>query len=85
MHKTLGNEKEQYQIKFCKKLPGELTFSQVTKNLKMFYFTWLDWASAQKVRLHHSLYIYIIYIYKYIYIIFSHILKYQDSFIESIF
>ena len=39
MHKTLGNEKEQYQIKFCKKLSGELTFSRVTKNLKTFYFT----------------------------------------------
>ena len=42
MHKTLptlGNEAEQWQIKFYKKLSGELIFSQATKNLEMFYFT----------------------------------------------
>ena len=42
LHKTLptlGNEKEQQQIKFYKKSLGELIFSQRTKNLKMFYFT----------------------------------------------
>ena len=41
MHKTfptLGNEKEQQQIKFYKKSLGELIFLQATKNLKMFYF-----------------------------------------------
>ena len=37
--KTLGNEKEQQQIKFYEKSPGELIFSRTTKNLKMFYFT----------------------------------------------
>ena len=36
---TLGNEKEQQQIKFCEKLPGDLIFLRATKNLKMFYFT----------------------------------------------
>ena len=36
---TLGNEKEQQQIKFYEKLSGESIFSPVTKNLKMFYFT----------------------------------------------
>ena len=36
---TLGHEKEQQQIKFYKKSLGELIFSQLTKNLKMFYFT----------------------------------------------
>ena len=36
---TLGNEKEQQQIKFYEKLSGELIFSRATKNLKMFYFT----------------------------------------------
>ena len=36
---TLGNEKEQQQIKFYEKLSGKLIFSQATKNLKMFYFT----------------------------------------------
>ena len=35
---TLGNEKKQ-QIKFYKKLSGELIFSQATKNPKMLYFT----------------------------------------------
>ena len=42
MHKTLptlGNEAGQQQIKFYKKLSGELIFSQATKNLEMFYFT----------------------------------------------
>ena len=39
---TLENEKEQWQIKFYKKLLGELIFLWVTKNLKT------DWASAQK-------------------------------------
>ena len=42
MHKTiptLGNEKEQQQIKFYEKLSGELIFSRTIKNLKMFYFT----------------------------------------------
>ena len=41
MHKalpTLGNEKEQWQIKFYEKLSGELIFSRATKNLKMFCF-----------------------------------------------
>ena len=36
---TLGNEKEQQQIEFYKKLSDELIFSRVTKNLKMFHFT----------------------------------------------
>ena len=36
---TLGNEKEQQQIKFYKKSLGELIFLWVTKNLEMFYFT----------------------------------------------
>ena len=36
---TLGHEEEQQQIKFYKKSLGELIFSQLTKNLKMFYFT----------------------------------------------
>ena len=42
MHKTLstlGNEKEQQQIKSYKKLSGELNFSRATKNPKMSYFT----------------------------------------------
>ena len=42
MHKTLprlGNEKGQQQIKFYKKPLGKLIFSQVTKNLKVIYFT----------------------------------------------
>ena len=43
MHKTLPilrNEKEQQQIKFYKKSLGEVVISsQVSKNLKMFYFT----------------------------------------------
>ena len=42
MHKTLptlGNEKEQSQIKFYEKLFGKLISSWATKNLKMFYFT----------------------------------------------
>ena len=42
MHKTLptlGNEKEQQQIKFYEKSSGELIFSQATKNLKLIYFT----------------------------------------------
>ena len=37
---TLGNEKEQQQTKFYKKLSGELIFSQ-TKNLKIFHFNCL--------------------------------------------
>ena len=44
MHKILptsGNKKEQWQIKFYEKLLGELIFLQVTKNLKMLYFTCL--------------------------------------------
>ena len=36
---TLGNEKEQKQIKFWEKWLGELIFSWATKYLKMFYFT----------------------------------------------
>ena len=42
MHKTLltlGNEAGQEQIKFYKKLSGELIFSRASKNLKIFYFT----------------------------------------------
>ena len=42
MHKTiptLGNEKEQQQIKFYEKSSGESIFSRTIKNLKMFYFT----------------------------------------------
>ena len=42
MHKTLptlGNEKEQNQIKFSKKLLGEMIFLWATENLKMFNFT----------------------------------------------
>ena len=42
MHKTLptlGNEKEQQQIKFYQKSLGELIFSQATKNLKIIYLT----------------------------------------------
>ena len=44
MHKTLptlGNGKEQQQIKFYKKSSGKLIFLQATKNLKMFYLTHL--------------------------------------------
>ena len=44
MHKTLptlGNEKEQKQIKFYEKSLGKLIFSQATKNLKIIYFTFL--------------------------------------------
>ena len=55
MHKTLPileNEKEQQQIKFCEKLLGTLIFLWVTKNLKVLFHS-PDWASAQKVRLHH--------------------------------
>ena len=40
MHKplpTLGNEKEQKQIKFYEKSPGELIFSPATKNLKIYF------------------------------------------------
>ena len=37
--KTLGNEKEQQQIKFYEKSSGELIFSRAAKNLKMFYST----------------------------------------------
>ena len=36
---TLGNEEEQQQIKFYEKSSDKLIFSQVTKYLKMFYFT----------------------------------------------
>ena len=36
---TLGNEKEQHEIKIYKKLLHKLIFSWATKNLKMFYFT----------------------------------------------
>ena len=36
---TLGNEKQQLQIKFCEKSLSELIFSRASKNLKMFYFT----------------------------------------------
>ena len=41
MHKTppTGNEKEQQHIKFYKKSLSELIFSQVTKNIKIIYFT----------------------------------------------
>ena len=35
---TLGNQKEQKQIKFWEKSLGELIFSWATKYLKMFYF-----------------------------------------------
>ena len=45
MHKTLptlGNEKEQKQIKFYEKSLGKLIFSQATKNLKIIYFTCLS-------------------------------------------
>ena len=41
MHKalpTLGNKKEQLQIKFYEKSLSDLMFSRTTKNLKMFYF-----------------------------------------------
>ena len=38
---TLGNEKEQKQIKFWEKSLGELIFSWATKYLNMFYFTCL--------------------------------------------
>ena len=37
--KTLVNEKEQQKIKYYKKSSGELIFSWMTKNLKMFYLT----------------------------------------------
>ena len=45
MHKTLptlGNEKEQKQIKFYEKSLAKLIFSQATKNLKIIYFTCLS-------------------------------------------
>ena len=51
MHKTLptlGNEKEQQQIKFYEKSLGEFIFLRATKNPKN-----PDWASAQKLRLHY--------------------------------
>ena len=36
---TLGNEKEQKQIKFYKKILDKLIFLQTTENLKIFYLT----------------------------------------------
>ena len=36
---TLGNEKQQLQIKFYEKSLGELIFTWATKNFRMFYFT----------------------------------------------
>ena len=36
---TLGNEKEQQEVKFYEKSLGEFILSWVTKNVKMFYFT----------------------------------------------
>ena len=42
LHKTLptlGNEKQQQQIKFQEKSSGELIFSRATKNLKIIYFS----------------------------------------------
>ena len=41
--KTLGNEKDQQKIKYYKKSSGELIFSWMTKNLKMFYLTRPTW------------------------------------------
>ena len=35
---TIGNEKEQKQIKFYDKSLGKLIFSRATKNLKIIYF-----------------------------------------------
>ena len=50
---TLENEKEQQQIKFYKKSSWELIFLLVAVNFKNVLFHLPDWASAQKVRLHH--------------------------------
>ena len=50
---TLGNEKEQQQIKSYKKIWGELIFSRATKNLTNNLFQLPDWAAAQKLRLHY--------------------------------
>ena len=50
---TLGNEKEQQQIKSYKKIWGELIFSRATKNLTNNLFQLPDWATAQKLRLHY--------------------------------
>ena len=36
---TLGNKKEQQQVKFYEKLLGEMIFLQVTENLNMICFT----------------------------------------------
>ena len=49
---TLGNEKEQQETKFYEKLLGQLIFLRVTKNLKVLFHL-PNWASAQKVSLHH--------------------------------
>ena len=53
MHKilpALENEKGQQQVKFYKKPLGELIFSRVTNNLKMFCFTcWLGECSKSKI------------------------------------
>ena len=46
--KTLGNEKEQQKIKYYKKSSGELIFSWLTKNLKMFYLTCPTWWVLKK-------------------------------------
>ena len=37
-HTTLGNEKEQKEIKFYKKSSGKFIFLRATKNLKIFCF-----------------------------------------------
>ena len=47
---TLVNVKEQQQIRFYEKSSGELIFLWATQNDQ---FHSPDWASAQKVRLHH--------------------------------
>ena len=52
MHKTLptlGNEKEQWEMKFFEKLFSELIFFWATKNLKMFYFICLTRQVLKKI------------------------------------
>ena len=45
---TIGNEKEQKQIKFYDKSLDKLIFSRATKNLKIIYFTSLTWQMLKK-------------------------------------
>ena len=56
MHKTLptlGNEKEQYQIKFYEKSSSELIFLAGDQKSQNVLFHSCDWAGDPKGRLHH--------------------------------